>query len=116
MEVAESKTSPTTELGDLKTSPITVPHAKFADSSPVADHMKLTESIAVPKSKTPESTTMPISTPILAAKFTMVARDPLTGKAAPVNQLRLDSEEERRLCRLAAAQRARLSLKKPFCF
>ncbi|KAJ1537697.1 hypothetical protein HK405_014413, partial [Cladochytrium tenue] len=45
--------------------------------------------------------------PILAAKFTMVARDPVNGKAAPVNQLRLDTDEERRLFRLATEQRAR---------
>ncbi|KAJ3087020.1 Acyl-coenzyme A thioesterase 9, mitochondrial [Quaeritorhiza haematococci] len=44
---------------------------------------------------------------ILAAKFTMVARDPNTGKAAPVNQLRLETDEERRLFRMGAEQKAR---------
>ncbi|KAI8850839.1 HotDog domain-containing protein [Chytridium lagenaria] len=47
------------------------------------------------------------SKPILAAKFTMVARDSETNKAAPVNQLKLESEEERRLFRLGAEQKAR---------
>ncbi|KAJ3101395.1 Acyl-coenzyme A thioesterase 9, mitochondrial [Phlyctochytrium planicorne] len=45
--------------------------------------------------------------PILAAKFTMVARDSETTKAAPVNPLKLESEEERRLFRLGAEQKAR---------
>ncbi|KAI9337604.1 HotDog domain-containing protein [Zopfochytrium polystomum] len=45
--------------------------------------------------------------PILAAKFTMVARDPITGKATPINQLKLETDEERRLFRLAAEQKAR---------
>lgn len=42
--------------------------------------------------------------PILAAKFSMVARDPIIGKAAPVNQLRLETEEERRLFKLGAGE------------
>ncbi|KAJ3296417.1 Acyl-coenzyme A thioesterase 9, mitochondrial [Blyttiomyces sp. JEL0837] len=46
-------------------------------------------------------------TPILAAKFTMVARDPVTGKAAAVNQLKLETDEERRLYRLGAEAKAR---------
>ncbi|TPX72908.1 hypothetical protein SpCBS45565_g00278 [Spizellomyces sp. 'palustris'] len=45
--------------------------------------------------------------PILAAKFSMVARDPYTGKAAAINQLKLETEEERRLFKLGAEHRAR---------
>ncbi|KAI9201924.1 HotDog domain-containing protein [Polychytrium aggregatum] len=45
--------------------------------------------------------------PILVAKFTMVARDAETGKSAKVNQLKLETDEERRLFRLGAEQRAR---------
>ncbi|KAJ3217906.1 Acyl-coenzyme A thioesterase 9, mitochondrial [Dinochytrium kinnereticum] len=51
--------------------------------------------------------TSPGVKPILAAKFTMVARDNETNKAAKVNQLKLESEEERRLFRLGAEQKAR---------
>ncbi|KAJ1558419.1 hypothetical protein HK096_000996, partial [Nowakowskiella sp. JEL0078] len=53
------------------------------------------------------------SQPILVAKFTMVARDPLTGKAARVNPLRLDTDEERELFRLGAGE---LKARKQFQF
>ncbi|KAJ3124912.1 hypothetical protein HK098_000739 [Nowakowskiella sp. JEL0407] len=45
-------------------------------------------------------------TPILVAKFTMVARDPVTGKAARVNPLVLETDEERELFRLGAEHKA----------
>ncbi|KAJ3143985.1 Acyl-coenzyme A thioesterase 9, mitochondrial [Irineochytrium annulatum] len=45
--------------------------------------------------------------PILAAKFMMVARDHETGKAARVNGLALGSDEERRLFKMGAEQKAR---------
>ncbi|KAJ3172199.1 Acyl-coenzyme A thioesterase 9, mitochondrial [Geranomyces variabilis] len=52
--------------------------------------------------------------PILAAKFTMVARDPVTGRAAKINQLKLDTEEDRRLFRIGATHRAQLIADKQF--
>ncbi|KAI8801508.1 HotDog domain-containing protein [Cladochytrium replicatum] len=45
--------------------------------------------------------------PILAAKFTMVARDPYTNKATKVNPLRLETDEERKIFRLGAEHKAR---------
>ena len=44
---------------------------------------------------------------LLLAKFTMVARDPISGKAARVNSLRLDTEMERKLYRLGAEHKAK---------
>ncbi|KAJ3292930.1 Acyl-coenzyme A thioesterase 9, mitochondrial [Borealophlyctis nickersoniae] len=44
---------------------------------------------------------------ILTAKFTMVARDPETYKSAPVNQLSLETDEEREIFRLGAERKAR---------
>ncbi|KAI8818631.1 HotDog domain-containing protein [Fimicolochytrium jonesii] len=44
---------------------------------------------------------------ILTAKFSMVARDPITGKAAKVNQLILETDEDRRLFRSGAEHKAR---------
>ncbi|KAJ3014085.1 Acyl-coenzyme A thioesterase 9, mitochondrial [Thoreauomyces humboldtii] len=52
--------------------------------------------------------------PILAAKFTMVARDPVSGGSAKVNQLSLDTEEERRLFRSGASHRAQKLADKKF--
>ncbi|TPX58243.1 hypothetical protein PhCBS80983_g03271 [Powellomyces hirtus] len=52
--------------------------------------------------------------PILAAKFSMVARDPVTNKAAKINTLSLSTEEERRLFRSGAAHRARKLADKQF--
>ncbi|KNE61261.1 hypothetical protein AMAG_07004 [Allomyces macrogynus ATCC 38327] len=48
--------------------------------------------------------------PILKAKFTMVARDPLTNKAVQVNPLVLDTDEERRLYSMGAELRSRKKL------
>ncbi|TPX31854.1 hypothetical protein SmJEL517_g04913 [Synchytrium microbalum] len=47
------------------------------------------------------------SNPILAAKFIMVARDPVTGKAAQINGLKLETDEERRLFQSGAEAKAR---------
>ncbi|KAJ3155270.1 Acyl-coenzyme A thioesterase 9, mitochondrial [Geranomyces michiganensis] len=52
--------------------------------------------------------------PILAAKFTMVARDPVTGRAAKINQLKLDTENDRKLFRIGAAHRAQVIADKQF--
>ncbi|KAJ3187180.1 Acyl-coenzyme A thioesterase 9, mitochondrial [Gaertneriomyces sp. JEL0708] len=45
--------------------------------------------------------------PILAAKFTMVARDPTTGRAAQVTRLQVETPEEERLFKLGEAAKAR---------
>ncbi|KAJ3417340.1 Acyl-coenzyme A thioesterase 9, mitochondrial [Chytridiales sp. JEL 0842] len=70
------------------------------------------ENVSIDKSKEPLAKTIAElnkrrGKPILAAKFTMVARDPVTKKAARINQLKLETEEERRLFRLGAEAKAR---------
>jgi acyl-coenzyme A thioesterase 9 len=45
--------------------------------------------------------------PILLAKFVMVARDPITGKASMINPLKLETDEDRKLFRLGAEHKAR---------
>ncbi|KAI8611704.1 hypothetical protein BC830DRAFT_1068525, partial [Chytriomyces sp. MP71] len=44
---------------------------------------------------------------LLTAKFIMVARDPSTGKASPVHQLLLETDEERNIFRAGALHKAR---------
>ncbi|KAJ3211219.1 Acyl-coenzyme A thioesterase 9, mitochondrial [Clydaea vesicula] len=44
---------------------------------------------------------------LLSAKFTMVARNPVDGKSVQVNQLSLETDEERRLFKLGAEQKSR---------
>ncbi|KAI9101336.1 HotDog domain-containing protein [Phlyctochytrium arcticum] len=62
----------------------------------------------------PSQEKIPAGNPILAAKFSMVARDPYTGKAAPINQLRLETEQERRLFRRGEEHKARKVAERKF--